>query len=472
MRLTVKDVCFQRLQPTFFKVLALLECLLFVATNIAVGASKLPVEKQLTFGPHNRILTNINVWSPDGEWIVYDVRPDAEGSVFEGSRIEAVNRQGEIKSLYESHNGAHCGVATWHPYKKQVVFILGPENPTSDWQYGPTHRQGVIVDAARPGEKSNLDARDLTASTPGALRGGSHVHVWHPRGDWVSFTYNDHLLAPWQTDTADHDSDQRNVGVSVPRPVQVPTAPRNHSGNYYSALVTRTKANPRPGSDEIKRAFEESWIGSDGYIKPDGTRQKRALAFQGEVVTETGETISEVFVVDLPDDLTQPSPYGPLQGTLTTRPVPPQGVTQRRLTFTTGRKYPGIQGPRHWLRTSPQGAQIAFLMRDDDGVVQLWTISPNGGTPRQVTHGRWSVASAFSWRPDGKYIACAADNSIFAVDVNTGKSRRLTPRSRDADAPLPLACVFSSDGRSIAYQRRVDEKDGARYNQIFVCSFE
>lgn len=39
---------------------------------------------------------------------------------------------------------------------------------------------------------TNLDAMDITAPyTPGALRGGSHVHVFSPNGELVSFTYND-----------------------------------------------------------------------------------------------------------------------------------------------------------------------------------------------------------------------------------------------------------------------------------------
>ena len=430
-----------------------------------------PVETQLTFGPQNHILTNTNVWSPDGKWLVYDVRPDAQGSVFEGNKIEAVSLQGEVKTLFESKNGAHCGVATWNPKTKQVVFILGPENPTADWEYGAAHRQGAIVDIHRLNQKINLDARDLTASTPGALRGGSHVHVWHPRGDWLSFTYNDHLLAQWQNDTPEHDSDQRNIGVCVPKQVKVPAGNRHHDGTYFSVLVTRTKASPTPGSDEIKRAFEESWIGENGYLKPGGTRQKRALAFQGEVVTENGETISEVFVADLPDDLTQAS-NGPLQGTLTTRPLPPRGAIQRRLTFTSNRKFPGLQGPRHWLRSSPDGAKIAFLMRDDDGIVQLWTISPNGGAPQQITRDKRSIASAFSWRRDGRFIAYAADNSIFVVNVENGQSQRLTRRFDDEDAPLPLAVVFSPDGKFIAYQRRVADKNGARANQIFVVDFD
>ncbi|MEA7595356.1 hypothetical protein ONR49_26040, partial [Salmonella enterica subsp. enterica serovar Virginia] len=37
--------------------------------------------------------------------------------------------------------------------------------------------------------------------------------------------------------------------------------------------------------------------------------------------------------------------------------------------------------PRHWVRSNPQATAIAFLMRDDNGVAQLWLISPQGGEP-------------------------------------------------------------------------------------------
>jgi hypothetical protein len=230
-------------------------------------------------------------------------------------------------------------------------------------------------------------------------------------------------------------------------------------------LVTRTMNEPQPGSDEISRAFEEAWIGTHGYIRPDGTRQRRALAFQGNVTTPGGATISEVFVVDLPEDVTIPGD-GPLEGTSTARPAPPRGTQQRRLTHTADRKHPGLQGPRHWLRSSPDGTQIAFLMRDDAGIVQLWTISPNGGEPHQLTHNEFDIASSFTWSPDGQSIAYMADNSIFVNVVPSGSSTRLTPRSDDANAPRPEACVFSPEGTRIAYVRPVQQGRMA-YNQIF-----
>ena len=450
--------------------------LLFAATALVGGVAlskpaqvnkENVIEKQITFAPHGHILTNDNVWSPDGNWLVYDVRSDAEGAVFDGDSIEMVNvHNGEIRRLYQSKNGAHCGVASFDPKHWRVVFILGPENPTPDWQYGAAHRHGVIVETAHPNRAINLDARDLTPPfTPGALRGGSHVHIWDAHGEWVSFTYNDALLGAQSVNGS--DIDQRNIGVSVPvGSVSVDKNNlRNHDGTYFTVLATRTATQPRRGSDEIGRAFEESWIGKNGYVRADGTRQKHALAFQGEVTTANGEKISEVFVADLPADVTKPSPDGALAGTLAKRPTPPIGTTQRRLTRTENRKFPGIQGPRHWLRSSPDGQQIAFLMRDDNGIAQIWTISPNGGEMRQITHDSWGVASAFTWDSSGKLLAYVANNSVFVVNAKSGESQRITPRSDDADAPLALACVFSPDGKQIAYEKRING-----WNQIFVAT--
>ena len=79
------------------------------------------------------------------------------------------------------------------------------------------------MDVNQPGVKINLDARDITPPfTPGALRGGSHVHVWDAAGEWVSFTYEDHVLAQFKSASPTNDINQRNVGVSRPgKPVRV-----------------------------------------------------------------------------------------------------------------------------------------------------------------------------------------------------------------------------------------------------------
>jgi hypothetical protein len=428
-------------------------------------------ERQLTRARQGHVVTNIAAWSPDSQWIVYDTRPLPDE--FAGTHIEQVNAgSGAVQVLYESQRGACCGVATHHPAEPLVVFIVGPEDPGPDWSYGHTRRRGVVVDTREPGRARPLDAVNYAPPfEPGALRGGSHVHVFSPDGAWVSFTYEDDVLARLGPAPAgQHDVNQRNLGVAAPAgPVRVArTHPRNHDGSFFSVVVTRTTARPRPGSDDISRAFEEGWIGAAGYARADGTRQRRALAFQGLVTAAPGREHAEVFVVDLPDDVTLAGD-GPLEGTAERWPSPPRGVVQRRLTFTSDRKYPGIQGPRHWLRSSPDGAQIAFLMRDDAGIVQFWLVSPAGGAPRQLTRNALSIASTFTWSPDGKLLAHVLDNSVCVTEAATGRTFRVTARRPDAEAPLALAAVFSPDGKWIAYQRPGGAEFG-HWPQIWIAA--
>ncbi|MEO7797528.1 MAG: DUF3748 domain-containing protein [Opitutaceae bacterium] len=428
------------------------------------------MERQVTHAAQGHVLTNINVWSPDSRWIAYDTRT---GDAFNGTRIEEVNvGTGERRLLYESRNGANCGVVTRDPTSTRVVFIHGPEHPDASWSYGFTRRRGATADTQHPGVAHPLDAMNYAPPfAAGAVRGGSHVHVFSPDGQWVSFTYEDEVLARLDATagSASHDQNQRAIGVAVPAgPVRVArTHPRSHDGDWFSVVVARTVNSPRAGSDEISRAFEEGWVGREGYVKNDGTKQKRALAFLGTVATGEGKTHHEVFLADLPEDLTRTG-SAPLGGTETTRPAPPRGVTQRRLTFTGERKFPGVvTAPRHWLRSSPDGAQIAFLMKDDSGVVQFWTVSPRDGVCLQLTHNASDITSTFTWSPDGRWLAHTLDGSVGVTEIATGKFHRLTPKSSGLGAPRPEAVVFSPDGKQIAYLRDVTMGAEA-FSQIFV----
>jgi hypothetical protein len=203
-----------------------------------------------------------------------------------------------------------------------------------------------------------------------------------------------------------------------------------------------------------------------GGVAADGGRQ---LAFLGNVTAHDGREHAEVFLVDLSADLTRAGKE-PLEGTAMRRPAPPAGVVQRRLTFTAERKFPGVViAPRHWLRASPDGAHIAFLMKDDAGIVQLWTVSPRGGDARQVTLNSEGISSAFTWSPDSRRVAHCMDGSVCVTDIADGRTTRLTPRRNGADAPPPFACVFSPDGRAVAYMRSV-AADGATFSQIFIVT--
>ncbi|WP_045853753.1 DUF3748 domain-containing protein [Raoultella terrigena] len=395
--------------------------------------------KQITFASRHHQLTNTRVWTADSQWLVFDVRPS--GASFTGETIERVNvHTGAVETIYRAQQGAHVGVVTVHPTKDAYVFIHGPEHPDESWRYDFHHRRGVV---SFQGECRNLDAMDITAPyTAGALRGGSHVHVYSPDGQRVSFTYNDHVM---------HERspalDLRNVGVAVPYGPVVPRGqhPREYGGSHWCVLVSRTTPEPAPGSDEINRAYEEGWVGS------------HALAFIGDTRSAEGEKVPELFIVTLPDSEQGWKQQGdtPLAGTEKTLPAPPAGVMQRRLTFTHDRRYPGLAiAPRHWVRANPQATEIAFLMRDDAGVVQLWLISPQGSGLRQLTANRSDIQSAFNWHPSGEWLGFVLENRIALCHARSGAVSFLTAEGESA--PSADAIVFSPDGKYLAWMAEVD----------------
>ncbi|TZF81122.1 DUF3748 domain-containing protein [Pedobacter sp. BS3] len=425
-------------------------------------------EKQLTHDKKGHCLHISQSFSPDNEWLVYDTRNNDTLIRSTGS-IEIVNvKTGEIKEVYKTSNqteyGPGVGAVTFSPVADTVLFIHGIRNADSRNPYSFTRRTGVAVDIHHPYQPVFMDARDITVPfTPGALRGGTHAHSWSADGQWISFTYNDYVIEQLaKTDTSVQDL--RAVGVMVPgHPVTVESdnAGENNSGKMFAVAVTQVTEHPQPGSDEIDRAFDEGWIGN-GYQKTDGSWQKRAIAFQGNVRDKNGKTKTEVFVVDLPDNLTVARPGLPLEGTASSRPNVPAGVVQRRITFTAH----GIEGPRHWLRSTSDGKQIAFLAKDAKGIVQIYGVSPNGGAITQLTFNEFSVAGPFNFSPDNRYIAYPADNSIFITDLKTSRSERVTPKSTDDEKPVG-GVVWSHDGKTLAYNRYV-KSGNEQFLQIFV----
>ena len=438
------------------------------------------IEEQLTFDYKGHYLNSHQCFSPDDKWIVYDTRI-AGGSIGSTGVVEKVNvKTGEMIVMYrtpdQTRHGPGAGAVAYNPVRKRMIFARGLLGSNFLRPYGFRRRGGVIVEDSEPLKAIVADGRDITVPfTVGALRGGTYAHAWSGDGKWVSFIYHDAVLGKLEK-VKRKRLDLRTIGVSAPTgPVKVDSDAdgENHNGAMFSVLAVWMTPDPKPDSDEIERAYNHSWVGADGYLKPDGTRRKRAIAFQGIVRDDQKHPVAEVFIVDLPDSIDAPDPGGPLAGTASTSPAPPKGCVQRRLTYNTKRKYPGIQGPQHWLRSSADGKWIAYLAKDDDGLAQIHLVSPNGGKSVKLTRNARAVQSAFNWSPDGRYIAYALDNSIFVTDMRDGetfgKSMRLTPRAADERRPQPHAIVWSNRGDKIAFCRNI-KYAGIEFPQVFIVT--
>lgn len=429
-------------------------------------------EVQLTTGLYGHMLNSNQVFSPDDKWVVYDTRND-QTHISRTCCIEMANvHTGEIVKLYQAPDqtlhGPGVGAAAWHPLENRIIFIHGLLNCNESNPYSFTRRFGAILDTSSPFRIRAAESRTIDFPLiAGALRGGTHAHSWSGDGKWISFTYNDFLMEQLELKSGGKIRDLRTIGVMSPaRSVQIAVeSGENFSGNYISAVAATVKENPGHGTDEIEKAFDECWIGRDGYVKKNGPRQKRAVAFQGHVRTKNGSLMTEIFVADVPEDITRAAEGHPLEGTLTSRPEVPSGLEQRRLTFTGERKYPGLQGPRFWLRSSPDGSFIYFLMKDEEGIVQIFEVSVNGGDIRKITSLPASVQSQFNLSPDGKALVAISDNSIWKVGIESGEGIRLTEKTSDDDAPQ-LTVNWNHSGDMLVYNRYVGSGKN-RYLQIF-----
>lgn len=429
-------------------------------------------EKQITHDlTYHHDLDNNDNFSPDGQWLVYDTRTD-DGGIAESARIERINIEtGEKQVLFDIKNngvwGPGAGAVSYSPKEHAVVFIHGLANSTKENPYQQWRRTGVIIHDDLPNVPVYMDARDVTLPyTPGALRGGTHRHEWSGDGQWIGFTYNDAILKALEDSTGGKHN-LRTIGVSKKiRAVKVDESTENVSGEWFSALVVRVVANPTPGSDEISHAASDSWVGTNGYLIQNGGRQI-ARAFLGTVKDKNGNDVPEVFIVDIPEDITQPGPLGPLEGTNSDFPMPPKGAIQRRLTFTANTAHPGCSGI---VRSSADGSQLAFLAKDAKGINQIFTISPNGGKPRQITEYASDITGNLRWHPDGKHITYVYEGSIILCEVNDAPFEERTQVLTEPSAAVTGNLVWSADGKVLAFNRLVKNETGKATQQVFVLN--
>lgn len=408
----------------------------------------------LTRSAMGHTLHHNGVFSPDGQWVVFDGRND-DMKIGETSVIGLVHiSTGEESIIYKTKNptvyGPGVGAASFSPVRDFVIFIHGLSDADREKPYAMGRRTGVGVDIRRPFEPVMMDARDITFPyTTGSLRGGTHSHAWSGDGRLISFTYNDEQVDP----------DLRMVGVMVPHEpgVKVDSAQGNNNGAFYSAVVTDVVRDPVPGSDEIGKAFDECWVGKNGYTDKAGRHHPYAIAFQGHTRNEEGRLITEIYVVDIDPEkiLADPHAVGKAGG----RPRVPQGIRQRRITFSER----GLSDTRHWLRTSPDGRYIYALARDEKGYNQIIRVTVNTGEIGYVTRNDYSVDFTFNVSHDGEKICYVAKNQVHVLDLRMEKSVCLT---QNTGGKISGAPSFSPKDDIIVYNQYVKNEKGEEFLQI------
>ncbi len=439
---------------------------------ISCPAQELWKIRQLTAAEKNHELDHNQNFSPDDQWIVYDTRPDPSG-IARNQHIEKVDvENGRTKIVYQVEGanpfGPGVGAVSYHPLKNQFVFIHGLPDADSLKPYAGHRRLGRIVDESRGKHAYWMDSRDVIQPfTPGALRGGTHRHQWSADGNWIGFTYNDALMVALEEKTRGvHDLRTLGVSKRISPAVKVDIAhsDENIQGSWFSVLLVKVVSDPKAGSGEISRAYSDWWVGKQGYRRQDGTFQ-RARAFLGDLISEKGAKITEVFMVDVPENIDIPGKNGPLEGTDKTMPMPPKGATVRRLTFTEHKKFPGVASePRHWVSSSMDGSYISFLAKDDNGIVQVFLIATAGGEPIQVSNHDTSVQSMVRWHPEQREFVYVCNQSLYLCQLDVRGKPEVPKKISPTFDTKPFSPIYSRDGDRLAFNRYVDG-----YVQIFLA---
>jgi len=145
----------------------------------------------------------------------------------------------------------------------------------------------------------------------------------------------------------------------------------------------------------------------------------------------------------------------------------------------------------HWT-AAPRYETSLHFKQDRVGFMEagrrhLFVVPADGGSPRQLTKGDWSVGSRFDaldggvgydWTPDSRTIVFDgfADSTsdmnyrssyIYVVDVATAAMRRLTSQDGAWSGP-----VVSPDGRKIAYRGYTQVKDSYHASELFVMNVD
>ncbi|MDN5205547.1 S9 family peptidase [Fulvivirgaceae bacterium BMA10] len=113
-----------------------------------------------------------------------------------------------------------------------------------------------------------------------------------------------------------------------------------------------------------------------------------------------------------------------------------------------------------------------------EGYTQLFVLSADGGSPRQITFDNYNYGGRVSWTPDSKAVIISANrhsnaaqeplnSELYKITLSNGNISQLTSRKGPDNNP-----VVSPDGKTIAYLGFDDTYQGYEVTRLYTCRID